>query len=141
MNIQPDIIQQFKQDETGFQYIPHLKIDGVLTGIANAGPVDTVKEAMGIAEDYAQKVRKGVADGSIKVSIPAPSITAINPKYQTTVDRFVKWDIRYNAIVDATEDNGGTKQASAYEKAYNAFHSLPKREQQNITKKRDTNGY
>lgn len=57
---------------------------------------------------------------------------AINKKYQKLVDRFLKADAAYNAIVDATEDNGGAKQERAYEKAQELYSQLPKREQKNL---------
>lgn len=68
-------------------------------------------------------------------------IVAINKKHQTTVNRFIDWDIKYSRIVDDTEDNGGRKQESAYNRAFELFHSLPKREQANLGKHFDTAGY
>lgn len=58
---------------------------------------------------------------------------AINPKYQSIVNKFLKADQKYNDIVDQTEDNGGIKQERAYDRAYELFHSLPKREQKNLS--------
>ncbi len=73
--------------------------------------------------------------------IKSIQVTAINPKYQSTVNRFILWDSKYSAIVDATEDNGGAKQENAYDKALTIWLELPKREQKNISKTIDIAGY
>ncbi|PHS22014.1 MAG: hypothetical protein COA84_14120 [Robiginitomaculum sp.] len=67
------------------------------------------------------------------------TITAINPKYQALINRFIKWDKRYSDIVDATQDSMSAPQANAYEKAACIFVDLPKREQKNI--QRQITGY
>ena len=59
-------------------------------------------------------------------------ITAINKKYQTTINKFIKAEAKYSKIVADTGDNGGLKQERAYERAYELFDSLPKREQKNL---------
>ena len=69
------------------------------------------------------------------------NITAINPKYQTTISRFVKWDSTYNEIVDATDDANGREQQHAYERASYYFGILPKRERTNIARHMDVTGY
>lgn len=69
------------------------------------------------------------------------TITAINKKYQVRINRFIKADIKYDAIVDSTDDNGGLKQERAYDKAAELFHDLPKREQKNLSKHMDISGY
>ena len=68
-------------------------------------------------------------------------VTAINKKYQSLVNRFIKADAKYNEIVDATDDNGGLKQERAYEKANDLLDELPKRERANISKVIDIAGY
>ena len=78
-------------------------------------------------------------EGSIRYEIYPTPITAINPKYQSMVKRFVKWDKKYNAIVDFNhandlDESNCPKQERAYEKAAEIFHDLPKREQANINK-------
>lgn len=61
-------------------------------------------------------------------------IEAINKKHQVNVNRFVSWNDKYDAIVSATDDNGGSKQEAAHNKASEYWHELPKREQLNIVK-------
>jgi len=68
-------------------------------------------------------------------------IRAINPKYQSQVNRFIKHNARYSQIVDETDDNGGAKQQRAYDNGCNALDGLPKRELANIRKKIDITGY
>lgn len=71
------------------------------------------------------------------------TIKSINKKYQVTVNRFLKWDAKYEAIVnenDILEGDGKlteareNKQAAAYDKASIYFDELPKREQKNLGK-------
>jgi len=69
------------------------------------------------------------------------SVTAINPTHQNVVNRFIKADAGYSQIVADTDDNGGIKQERAYDRAYNLFHRLPKREQKNLSKFMSTVGY
>ena len=68
-------------------------------------------------------------------------IIAINKKYQTTINRFIRWDKKYNAIVEETDDSCEGKQGLAYDKAHEYFHELPKREQKNLSKHFPTIGY
>lgn len=68
-------------------------------------------------------------------------VLAINSKHQKTVNKFLSWNAKYDAIVDATEDNGGRKQENAYNKASEFFSELPKREQKNLARFVDTVGY
>lgn len=71
-------------------------------------------------------------------------ITAINKKHQKNVNKFVQWDEKYNAAVDANAANDCdtcTKQERAYEKAITLFQELPKREQDNLRKNMDCVGY
>jgi hypothetical protein len=65
----------------------------------------------------------------------------INKKYSTIIKRFLSWDAKYIAIVDATEDNGGLKQERAYDKASELFSEIPKREQKHLGKFYDVIGY
>lgn len=69
------------------------------------------------------------------------TVKAINKKHQSTVNRFIKANARYDQIVDETEDNGGMKQERAYDKAYELFHELPAREQKNIARTINCIGY
>lgn len=69
------------------------------------------------------------------------TIQAINPKYQSIINRFIRWDRKYQHIVDTTDDNGGLAQERAYNKAYELFNDLPKREQKNLSKHFPTIGY
>lgn len=57
--------------------------------------------------------------------------TAINPKYQKIVNRFIAANWKYDEMVDAgTEDSiAGDK---AYNKASELISYLPKREQENL---------
>lgn len=60
---------------------------------------------------------------------------AFNSKWQATVNRFVKADIKYDGIVDANDAadrDGSPQQSSAYDRASELFHELPKREQQKL---------
>lgn len=61
-------------------------------------------------------------------------IQAIHKKYQQTVMLFISWNAKYDAIVDATSDNGGRAQERAYENALAYWERLTKREQANIVK-------
>ncbi len=63
-----------------------------------------------------------------------PIVTAINPKYQHTIKRFLKWNAHYDSIVSETDDNGGTKQEKAYDRASEFWAEIPKSEQDNILK-------
>ncbi len=68
-------------------------------------------------------------------------VVAINKKYQSAINRFIKWNSKYEHLVDTTEDNGGLAQERAYDKASELFNELPKREQKNLAKHIDTIGY
>lgn len=59
-------------------------------------------------------------------------VTAIDSKYQSLVNRFLKADSKYDKIVNETDNEGGLKQEMAYEVAYELYHQLPKREQENL---------
>jgi hypothetical protein len=64
-------------------------------------------------------------------------IIAIHPRHQKAVDRFVKADARYDAIVaknHAVGKDSSLAQENAYDKAAHIFDNLPIREQQNICK-------
>lgn len=75
------------------------------------------------------------------MSDSSETIKAINPKYQTTISRFVKWDATYNEIVSITENGNGPEQQRAYERAAYYFGILPKRERTNIARHMDVTGY
>ena len=61
------------------------------------------------------------------------TVTAINKKYQKNVNAFVRWNAKYDALVDAGKDE--TQQSeTAYEKAFSIYNDLPKRERANINK-------
>lgn len=60
-------------------------------------------------------------------------IQAITKKHQKTVNKFVKFNAKYDALVDAGRDET-TAAANSYEKAFDAWCELPKREQANIVK-------
>ncbi|WP_112479551.1 hypothetical protein [Vibrio variabilis] len=67
-------------------------------------------------------------------------VTATNKSHQAKVNRFIRWDEKYNALVDAEKD--GTSAAwNAYDKAAECWEELPKRERTNIAKHIDTTGY
>lgn len=58
-------------------------------------------------------------------------IKSINSKHQATVDKFVKFDTKYNQLVDEGKEE--SKQGdNVYEKACELFSSLPKTEQNNL---------
>lgn len=69
------------------------------------------------------------------------TIVAINKKHQALINRFIKWDAKYNAIVNASDGDEGRAGEKAYNKAADIWHALPKREQANINKTTDTIGY
>ncbi len=58
---------------------------------------------------------------------------AINPKYQTKVNAFVRWNEKYDALVDSSKEESKAGD-NAYEKAKDNWDLLPKREQANIAK-------
>lgn len=60
-------------------------------------------------------------------------ITAINKTHQKTVNKFVKFNAKYDALVDAGRDETA-QAANSYEKALDSWSELPKREQANIVK-------
>lgn len=64
-------------------------------------------------------------------------VTAINPKYQKTVNRFLNWNQRHDEVVNdnfLNDREGSPLQERTYKKAYIYFHDLPKRERVNICK-------
>ena len=61
-------------------------------------------------------------------------IKSINKKHQAIVNRFVKWSLKYDAIVNETGDSGSTKQQNAWDKAAELWVELPKREQANLAR-------
>ena len=74
-------------------------------------------------------------------------VTAINKKHQATVNRFVKADAKYDALVDkhAAADNETQRAADAeadiFNTAFEIIRDLPKREVANIAKTIDISGY
>lgn len=61
------------------------------------------------------------------------TIQAITKKHQKNVNAFVKYNAKYDALVDDGRDET-TQAANSYEKALDAWCDLPKREQANIIK-------
>lgn len=71
-------------------------------------------------------------------------VTAINSKYQSLINRFLKWNHNYNQLVNLNHHRDRDtcpKQEKAYDKAMECWDQLPKREQQNVSKQVDTIGY
>lgn len=68
MNIKANAIQQFNANESGFQYLPTLLVDGKVTGIAGIEAVATYKEAETIAQSYADKLSAKVETGELNVA-------------------------------------------------------------------------
>jgi hypothetical protein len=58
---------------------------------------------------------------------------AVNKKYQSTVNRFLAWNFKYDQLVNQELDET-RKGEHAYEKAFELYHELTKREQANICK-------
>jgi len=56
---------------------------------------------------------------------------AINKAHQTTVNRFIKWNDKYDALVNAEKEESPAGER-AYEKALDLWCELPKREQANL---------
>ncbi len=72
------------------------------------------------------------------------AVKAINKKHQKFVNAFLKWDAKYNSLVnhnDANDIEGCRKQENAFSKALDNWEELPKREQSNISKIICTEGY
>ncbi len=65
----------------------------------------------------------------------------IKNKNKAAIEKFLRWDEKYNHIVDKTEDSGGFLQEQAYDKASEAWEALPKYEQKNLSKNMDATGY
>jgi polyhydroxyalkanoate synthesis regulator phasin len=61
-----------------------------------------------------------------------PECVAINPKWQGTINKFIRADEKYSRIVDETGDDGGLRQERAYDTAYELLQSLPKRERNRL---------
>ena len=61
-------------------------------------------------------------------------VVALNKKWQATVNRFIKWDKKYNDLVNLDDDKNDRKQENAFNKAAENFNELPKREVRNISK-------
>jgi len=68
------------------------------------------------------------------------SITALSKKHQKGVNRFIKYDAKYNELVDQEKDctRPGEK---AWDNAMDAWNHLPVVERRNVTSKIDTMGY
>ena len=70
------------------------------------------------------------------------TVTAINKKHQAAVNRYIKAITKYNSIVDAMDSEDDHRsfarleraEERAYDKAYDIWCELPKRERMNITK-------
>ena len=66
------------------------------------------------------------------------NVVAINKKYQSTVNRFITWNNKHDQAVNEENEKKAEK---TYDKAYELFHLLPKREQMNIMKSGITGYY
>jgi hypothetical protein len=76
---------------------------------------------------------KAIADAVVPTAT-AIEVVAINPKYQSAINRLVAWDVKYNADIDANDGEETSKGLNAFEKACDIVSELPKREQLNIRK-------
>lgn len=68
-------------------------------------------------------------------------VIAINKKHQKNVNGFIKWDTKYNNLVNQ-EKNSTRSSEIAYDKASCYLDELPKRERTNLNQHGiDTTGY
>lgn len=60
-------------------------------------------------------------------------VTAMNPKHQRKVNAFIKWNAKYDDLVNKCLEDSNSAY-NAYDNAQEIWCELPKREQSNIAK-------
>lgn len=106
MNIQVNPIQQLNTDNSGFQYLPTLLVDGKVTSIAGVDAVATYKEAEAIAQSYADTLNAKAQTGELSLNIDETTTSAEIVNQNRNVLILVQnTEERLSAIIDVYRAN------------------------------------